>query len=128
MNDGAKALYGALIGAGGSSGGGGGGSVSTFKVTFVYYENHGDCLFAFEPGMTWNDYILSGYIPFYISYEGDFSNLIYLGSGAEAGHVVFYGGDGVTQYAIHDSNDNPVSVNDTILDSSEETYTVNYGS
>ena len=64
MNDGAKALYGALIGAGGSSGGGGGSSLKTFKVEFYHAGSvSGVHEFAFEPGMTWDDYIASPLCP-----------------------------------------------------------------
>lgn len=58
MNDGAKALYGALIGAYRPSGGGGGGGTTGTFTVYAYGEEFG---YNFEIGMTWLEFIESEY-------------------------------------------------------------------
>lgn len=70
MNDGAKALYGALIGAGGSSGGGGGSSLGVFKVAqsvtgYDYTSVTLNVWYAHDNGMTWQEFVNSEYNPVY---------------------------------------------------------------
>ena len=65
MADGAKALYGSIVGAGGSSGGGGGGGVTPDNTFDVYvYDNletyaSWHTYFPFKEGMTWGEFVES---------------------------------------------------------------------
>ena len=151
MNDGAKSLYGAIVGAGGSSGGGGGGSsAKTFKVhfgsvgsesTFTPSDSDPIMEFVYDDGMTWDDFVNSNYNPLFCYEQSDYgepysptNGLFYLSTNDVRCSIVFYDSD-LGDYAYRSTNllvgtDSDTASNvqktDTISDTATYFFMKNY--
>lgn len=134
MAEGAKALYGSIIGKGGASGGGGGGGtlahfcydISDFTWAWANYMYTAVC----EDGMTWGEFVASDYNPpCYYSYQQETTPTFSILGGSV--YVSFAGayGDAVEYLTVPlYGNGDSVSEEDTIVLESPNFYGAMFGS